>query len=406
MKHEHHSVETPGCPPEDDLDVEQWLIKQRKVMREQQHSELPSVVVPVAVTEQGSTHLQLPHKDNRIELDTKTSKTRSPLSKTEQRGTESFLFDHKTLSSLALNEHDLCHVTATTTTIVSESRETTNTSTVAARTSTSTSINPSPEQAQLEPTTLILSVTRADAAAIDADVERAISSILCRDQQQQGNDLFGTCCVADESTFVTVKQIADSNSWKLLSMICFVLITIIGGVTAVTLIMSKSAASESTDSTSSTASPLDNAFNKNVSSLPFVTHAPINTTIGSFFSQFSEVSVTSVGYKYETTQIYLKILDQLDSKFTVVTFPTNQFPGNLDFTLVERYFNPTWNGHTVSTIKLWAVNGLLVPNFILFVPHVIHFMILSSWSSMATLILSLPDIVFVYQVKCTLKPYY
>ena len=348
------------------MDVEQWLLKQRKAIREQQHFEpSPSVVVPVALAEQGSTPLQLSHKDDRIELDTKTSKTKPPLSKIEQLDTQTYLFDHKTLSSLALNEYDLCNVTATkitTMAAVESTRITTKATETERITTTSTSINPSSELAQLEPTTLILSVTRADAAAIDADVERAISSILCRDQQQQGNDLFGTCCVADESTFVTVKQIADSNSWKLLSMICFVLITIIGGVTAVTLIMSKSAASESTDSTSPTASPLASSNNQNMSSNPFLTQAPINTTIGGDYAGLGAVSVLSVAYKYETTQIYLKILDQLDSKLTVVTFPTDLFPGDIDYTVFERYLNPSWNGHMVSTIKLWATFKLLVPS--------------------------------------------
>ena len=362
MKGDHPSVKTPCVAPNDFINVEQLLIHQRNAIREQQYFEPPSDDPPVAVAEQRSPPLQVSHNDDRIELEPKTRKTQSSLSKVEKPFTYSFNVDRENPSPLALNEHDLCDLV--TSTIAAESIGTTRTSTTVvteAITSTSSTIHQQAEQTQLEPTTLILSVTRADAVAIDADVERAISSILCQDQQQEGTDLFELSRIGEESMLVTAKRMAEPISWKRLSVICLMLTAIIGGgVIAVTRMMSKDTVSESIDSNSPTARPLGNDSNENVSSLPFWTQAPMNTTIGEYFTQFSELSVTSVGHQYETTQIYLKILGQPDSQLTVVPFPVHKLLGALSYSVLEQFAIPVWNGHVVSKIELWASFRLLV----------------------------------------------
>ena len=86
----------------------------------------------------------------------------------------------------------------------------------------------------------------------------------------------------------------------------------------------------------------------------------MNTTIGEYFTQFSELSVTSVGHQYETTQIYLKILGQPDSQLTVVPFPVHKLLGALSYSVLEQFAIPVWNGHVVSKIELWASFRLLV----------------------------------------------
>ena len=332
MKHDHHSIKSPCVAQECNMTIEQWLINKRKAIREQQYFESPSDDPPVAVAERGSTPLQVSHNEDRIELESKTRKTQSSLSKVEKPLTRSFNVDLENASPPALNEYDLCDLA--TTTVAAESMGTVSTEVI---TRTSSTVHQQAEPEQLEPTTMILSVTRADAAAIDADVECAVSSVLCRRQQEQGADLIEASIIADESMYVRVKQIADLKSWKLLrSVICLVHTAIIGGgVIAVTCMMSKNTVSESIDSISPTASPLGDDNNENVASLPFLTQAPINTTIGDDFAGLSELTLLSVGYKFETTKIYLEILSQPDSQFTVVTFPLDLFPGEMDLIVLE-----------------------------------------------------------------------
>ena len=386
MKHDHHSIKSPCVAQECDMTIEQWLINKRKAIREQQYFESPSDDPPVAVAERGSTPLQVSHNEDRIELESKTRKTQSSLSKVEKPLTRSFNVDLENASPPALNEYDLCDLA--TTTVAAESMGTVSTEVI---TRTSSTVHQQAEPEQLEPTTMILSVTRADAAAIDADVERAISSVLCRRQQEQGADLIEASIIADESMYVRVKQIADLKSWKLLrSVICLVLTAIIGGgVIAVTRMMSKNTVSESIDSNSATASPLGNDNNENVSSLPFWTQDPMNTTIDKYLTQFSELSVTSVEFHFETTQIYLKILSQPDSQLTVVPFPIHKLPGALSYSVLERFANPVWNGHVVSKVELWASCRLLVCQaFASTVSCESHNMISTFWSSSTTLLLS------------------
>lgn len=348
MERQNQHTETPGGVPEGDMDVEDWLTKQQILSStngEPQNFEGCSVVPISAIMEQGYTPLHVCHYENRIELERNNGKNQSLLSRSEPTVDRSFINNLFVDPPQPLNAHDLCNRTTTS-----------------ANDNASTGIGATmqqPEQTQLQSTMPFdAALTIADATAMDAHVELSVGSTVCRDQQQQRSDTIQFTAIANHSVnevmLVAAKRVVGPRGQQLF-VICIVLGAILcGGVTAIGLLMFNSSASEGTDSISPTEHPGDEVQNQSMSSLPFARRDAVNATIGDFFGSFIGNSVLSVGLLFESGQIYLKILNRLDTKFTVVSFRIDLLPGALHYTVLERYSDPIWNGHTVSTIKLWT----------------------------------------------------
>ena len=206
------------------------------------------------------------------------------------------------------------------------------------------------EQPQLHSmTTLQVAFNHADADAMDADVEQAKNSIFSRHQQTGSTEFYPgfTTDNQDMLMLVTAKHVVDSKCWKLLFVICLL---IVGGVIAVVLIVvTSNHQSQQSDSTSPTEEqPMVAEHNQNKSSLPFWTNSPVNTTIGKEYGSHIGNSVLSVAFLYEPGQFYLRILDQQDIQFTVISFDIELVPRAISQTFLLRYLNPLWNGHCVS----------------------------------------------------------
>ena len=245
--------------------------------------------------------------------------------------------------------------------------------TLTTSTTTTTSLTTSTHQQQLEQphlhsmTTLQAAVICADADAMDADVERAISSILCQ-QQQTVSTAFYEGYTSDnhdqigKPILVAAKQMVDPKSWKLLTVICLL---IVGGVIAVVLIIvtnnnNNNNQSQSTDSMSPKERPVEGEHNQSLTQLPFYTEPPVNSTIGEVFRSHIDSSILSVAYKFETGQIYLGILEQQDTQFTMITFDIEKVTLVVNHSVLEHYLDPIWNGHTVSTLNLCQFHAFLL----------------------------------------------
>ena len=340
------------------MDVEEWLIKQEvqsSAKGQKQTCESYFNTLLISGADEGKTPLPGSHS-NRIDLELKTSKAQPSPLRGEQSFTSCSIRNQFISHPVALPNNDFCEYTSATVT-----------STV-----TTTIIHQTQEDIQLHSIMIQeMSVMRTDADVIDADVERAISSILCQHQQYAGPDILDLSTITVQPILVEAKWMPDLNNQRLLPLICLVLAAIIGGVVfAVVLMMFNYNSLDSIGSASQIQYPMNETkSNHNLSALPFLSYAPSNSTIGDHFADLGGLSVFSVGYLYECTQIYLKTLDRLDTKFTVISFRIDLLTGVLDETALERFLNPSWTGHVVSKIKQWRSVKLAFVSYMTFVAH-------------------------------------
>ena len=181
--------------------------------------------------------------------------------------------------------------------------------------------------------------SEAISSAVTADVEFAFTS------SRQGQDFIVEVSALvnnlDQPIVVAAKRVKDPNNRRLATLICLVVAAVIVIVTAAVLKLNRNEANGTNDQPTP-----DVSREPNISSTTFPASTSINTTIGDSWASLGK-SLTIVGLLSESGKIYLNTLQRTDTYFTVVSFNIDLLPAEMNWTLLARYSDPLWSGHTV-----------------------------------------------------------
>ena len=181
--------------------------------------------------------------------------------------------------------------------------------------------------------------SEADSPAVTADVEFASTS--SRHIQDFIVEISALVNNSDQPMVVAAKRVKDPHNQRLVVLICLVVAAVVVIVTAAVLKLNRNEANRTNDQ------PTTNISQEtNISAITFPSSAPINTTIGDYWISLGK-SLTIVGILSESGKIYLKTLQRTDTVFTVVSFNIDLLPAEMNWTLLARYSDPLWSGHTV-----------------------------------------------------------
>ena len=170
---------------------------------------------------------------------------------------------------------------------------------------------------------------------------------------------------SDQPIVVAAKRVEDPNNRRLVTLICLVVAAVIVIVTAAVLKLKMNEANRTNDHPTPGLSP-----EPNISSTTFPTSTSFNTTIGDHWASL-EKSLTIVGLLSENGKIYLETLQRTDTYFTVVSFNINILKAEMNSSVILRYLDPLWSGHTVrrhtwESKRIGACSG-----FVCFLSHTV-----------------------------------